>query len=79
MARLGPGLAVGEMALAGDEARSADVVAAQDAEVAELRVDDFDALVDAHPTIGAAVHINLARVLAARLRTANEQLRLLSR
>jgi glutaminase len=79
LARLGPGLAVGEMSLAGDEARSADVVAAQDAEVAELPVAAFDALVAAHPAIGAAVHVNLARTLATRLRTANEQLRLLSR
>jgi glutaminase len=78
LALLGPGLAVGEMALARDEARSADVVAAQDSEVAELSINAFDVLAASHPAIAARVHVNLARVLADRLRTANEQLRLLS-
>jgi glutaminase len=78
LALLGPGLAVGEMALARDEARSADVVAAQETEVAELTLEAFDRLAERDPAIAARVHVNLARVLADRLRTANDQLRLLS-
>jgi glutaminase len=79
LALLGPGLAVGEMALAREASRSADVVAARDTEVAELSVEAFDLLATSHPAIAARVHVNLARVLADRLRTANEQLGLLSR
>ena len=79
LARLVRGSPWGRWPSLGTRCVSADVVAAQDAEVAELHVDAFDALVEAHPAIGATVHVNLARFLAERLRTANEQLRLLSR
>jgi glutaminase len=79
LALLGPGLAVGEMSLVGDTTRSADVVAAQAGDVAELTVESFNLLTQAHPRIAARIHVNLARVLSDRLRTANEQLRLLSR
>jgi glutaminase len=79
LARLGAGVAVGEMALAGDSGRSADVVAAQDTVVAELSTEALATCAADHPGLLTHLHVNLARVLADRLRRANEQLRLLAR
>jgi glutaminase len=76
LARMGAGLAVGEMALVGDSARSAHVEVSQDAELAELPVSAVAALTSAHPDLALHLHRNLAHVLADRLRRANEQLRL---
>jgi glutaminase len=79
LARLGPGVAVGEMALVGDSGRSADVVAVQDGVVAELSTAAIAACAAAHPGLLTHLHVNLARVLADRLRRANDQLQLLAR
>jgi glutaminase len=79
VARLGPGLAVGEMAIVGDHTRSADVVAVAASDLAELRLADLDELTAVHPEVIHRIHLNLARVLADRLRSSNEQLRLLAR
>jgi CRP-like cAMP-binding protein len=79
LARLGPGVAVGEMALVGDSGRSARVVAVQDTVVAELSTGAIEACAAAHPGLLTHLHVNLARVLADRLRRANDQLRLLAR
>jgi glutaminase len=79
LARLGPGLAVGEMALVGDSVRSADVTAAQDSILTELPTAAVAALGATHPGLTTQLQVNLARVLADRLRQANEQLRLLAR
>jgi glutaminase len=79
VARLGPGLAVGEMAIVGDHTRSADVVAVAASDLAELRLADLDELTAVHPDVTHQIHLNLARVLADRLRSSNEQLRLLAR
>jgi glutaminase len=76
LARMGPGLAVGEMALVGDSVRSAHVEVSQDAELAELPIAGVATLTSAHPDLALHLHRNLARVLADRLRRANEQLRL---
>jgi CRP-like cAMP-binding protein len=78
LARLGPGVAVGEMALVGDSGRSAKVVAVQDTVVAELSTAAIEACAAAHSGLLAHLHVNLARVLADRLRRANDQLRLLA-
>ena len=79
LARLGAGVSVGEMALVGDNVRSADVVAAQDSEVTELSVAAVAELAASHATLTTRLHANLAQVLSDRLRRANEQLRLLGR
>jgi CRP-like cAMP-binding protein len=75
LARLGPGVAVGEMALVGDSGRSAKVVAVQDTVVAELSTAAIEACAAAHSGLLTHLHVNLARVLADRLRRANDQLR----
>ena len=79
LARLGPGVTVGEMALVDDSVRSADVVVAQDAVLIELSTAAIAALRTAYPGLTTHLHVNLTRVLADRLRRANEQLRLLVR
>jgi glutaminase len=78
LARLGPGVAVGEMALLADSVRSADVVAVDDSTLVELRIDHLATLARSRPGIESRVQINLARVLADRLRRANEHLALLA-
>ena len=78
LARLGAGVTVGEMALVGDQGRSADVMAAQDTQLAELPTAALSACTAIHPNLGTKLHLNLARILADRLRRANEQLHLLS-
>ena len=77
LARLGPGVTVGEMALAGDSVRSADVVVAEDALLTELTTAALASLGSAHPRVVARLNATLAQVLADRLRRANEHLRLL--
>lgn len=79
VARLGPGLAVGEMAIVGDHTRSADVVAVAASDLAELHLADLDEVTAVHPDVTHRINLNLARVLADRLRSSNEQLRLLAR
>jgi len=79
LARLGAGVAVGEMALVGDSGRAADVVALHDTVVAELSTASVAACAAAHPGLSTHLYVNLAQVLADRLRRANEQLRLLVR
>ena len=79
LARFGPGLAVGELALIGDANRSADIVADEDTTVAELDIAVVERMTAAVPAVGVTLHYNLARILARRLRGANDQLRLLSR
>jgi glutaminase len=78
LARLGAGVTVGEMALVGDHGRSADVLAAQDTQLAELPTAAINACTTMHPNLATKLHLNLARILADRLRRANEQLHLLS-
>jgi glutaminase len=79
LARFGPGLAVGELALIGDGNRSADIVADVDSTVAVLEVAAVERLAGAVPAVSVTLHYNLARILARRLRRANEHLKLLSR
>ena len=48
-------------------------------DVAELDVAVIERMTAAVPAVGVTLHYNLARILARRLRGANDQLRLLSR
>lgn len=70
LARLMPADSFGEMALADNEARSASVMA--DTPCVLVRINDR--IIDAKPEIGLKVYRNIARVLSARLRAADEVL-----
>jgi glutaminase len=79
LATFGPGVALGEMALLDDQTRSADVVCDEDSTVAALSLDGLRGLDAEHPGVRHTLDANLARLLARRLRTANAQIRALSR
>ena len=70
LARLGPTDSFGEMALVDNETRSASVTALTPCIL--VRLDDKT--INARPEIGLKVYRNVARVLAARLRAADEAL-----
>lgn len=70
LARLGPADSFGEMALADNEARSATVTALAPCVLVRLGDQAFNA----RPEIGMKIYRNVARVLAERLRNADELL-----
>lgn len=77
LATFGRGDFFGEMAFLDHEARSADAVAAADAEIFVLPRARFDALALEHRALASNLLEGLARSLAIRLRYANAELRLL--
>jgi serine/threonine-protein kinase len=70
LARLTAADSFGEMALADNEARSASVVAETDCVLVRLN----DQIIDSRPDIGLKVYRNIAKVVSARLRAADELL-----
>lgn len=70
LARLSSADSFGEMALADNEARSASVVADTDCVLVRIN----DQVINSRPEIGVKVYRNIARVLSARLRSADELL-----
>lgn len=70
LARLGPADTFGEMALVDNEARSASVVAVSACVL--VRLDDK--VINTRPDAGLKIYRNISRVLAARLRLADEAL-----
>lgn len=70
LARLTPADSFGEMALADREARSASVVADSDCILVRIN----DQVINARPEVGLKVYRNIARVVSARLRAADELL-----
>lgn len=70
LARLAPADSFGEMALADNEARSASVVADSDCVLVRIN----DQIINSRPEIGLKVYRNIAKVLSARLRKADELL-----
>lgn len=70
LARLAAADSFGEMALADKEARSASVVATSDCVLVRLN----DQMINAVPEIGLKVYRNIAKVVSARLRAADELL-----
>lgn len=70
LAKLNAADSFGEMSLADNEARSASVFAETDCVLVRLN----DQIMHAKPEIGLKVYRNIAKVLAARLRTADELL-----
>jgi hypothetical protein len=79
LSTLPAGAVVGELSFFDGRPRSAEVVAVTDAEVVRLAPEGFDALSAAHPALGRRIVLDLARVLAGRLRAANESVGRLSR
>ena len=79
LSTLSTGSVVGELSFFDGQPRSAEVVAVTDAEVVRLSPAGFDTLCAAHPALGRRILLDLARVLAGRLRASNESVRRLSR
>jgi CRP/FNR family cyclic AMP-dependent transcriptional regulator len=63
---------LGEMALIANEKRSASVLAKTDCVLLEIRRDDFMRLIETTPLLGVKVLLDLAELLAARLRHSDE-------
>jgi glutaminase len=78
LATLGAGVAFGEMAFLDEGRRSADIVAEEDSVLARLSIDDLHEIGRAWPQVMGTFSANLARNLSARLRRANEQVRMLA-
>jgi len=74
IARLQPGAIVGEIALFGQDRRSAAVASDGNSTLARINADAFNALIDQKPEIGVIVLRNLGRTLCKRLRSSNVQL-----
>lgn len=77
IATIGPGGVVGEMALFDGGLRSADVLADDRVVCREIATADFHGLLRTRPDMLQAIYANLTRDLAARLRTANREIRVL--
>ncbi len=73
------GSVVGELTFLDGQRRSADVVALTDGEVLRLSRMAFDSLSATHPSLGRTILLDLARVLAGRLRDASATVSRLSR
>jgi CRP-like cAMP-binding protein len=78
VATLSAGMMFGEMALLGENLRSANVSADSDVECWELRIDSLATLSESDPLLRATVYENLARKLVGNLRRANAEVQALS-
>lgn len=74
LASLSSGDFFGEVALVVDEPRTADAVAATDCELIFFLRPDLEEWIHSAPKQGAQLMANISRVLAGRLRHANEML-----
>ncbi len=74
-----PRTVVGEMSFLDGRPRSATLHALTDGELYELRFDAFETLSARYPELGRAILLDLGRILAGRLRLANEALELARR
>jgi SulP family sulfate permease len=75
VAGFGAGMAVGDFGLVERAPRSADVVADEPGVLAAFPIDELVVIDAASPGLAAKVYANLARLLAQRLRNANDQIR----
>jgi sulfate permease, SulP family len=73
----GPGSVVGEMGFFSGEQRSADVVAEVDSEVLCITHECNARIENQHPELARAIHRHVINTLAQRLRSANDEIRLL--
>jgi CRP/FNR family cyclic AMP-dependent transcriptional regulator len=71
LAELGEGDFFGEVALIIDEPRTADAIATEDSELIFFLRSDLEEWIQRSPKHGAQFMLNIARVLAARLRHTN--------
>jgi CRP-like cAMP-binding protein len=78
LANLIPGVIFGEMAILEGQRRSADAIADGDIVIYQMNKTDFDGLLTTKPTLAAKLVANIAREIAARLRTTNNELRIVS-
>lgn len=69
-----PRSVAGEVAFIDGRPRSATLRALADGEVFALRFEAFETLAARHPELGRAILLDLARILAGRLRLTNEAL-----
>ncbi len=74
IARLQPGAIIGEIALFGQDRRSAAVVSDGVSTLARINADAFNDMINCHPEIGVIVLRNLGKTLCKRLRSSNVQL-----
>lgn len=74
VATVGPGRAIGEMAVIDGETRSAACLVCEAAEIAVLTKTQFEALVGAYPVLGNKLLLRIARLLSQRLRLASGML-----
>lgn len=74
LTELEPGDFFGEVALFGDEVRTADAVSSGDSELIGFFRPDLQEWVERSPKLGVKVLLQLGHVLAARLRSTNERL-----
>ena len=77
LAKMNAGVAFGEMALLSDAARTADIVADEEVECYVIGAETIAELAARRPAIHAALLGNLGRLLAERLRRANNEIRML--
>lgn len=74
LAELGPGDFFGEVALFGDEIRTADATVSGDSELIGFFRPDLQEWVERSPKLGVKVLLQLGKVLAERLRRTNERM-----
>jgi CRP-like cAMP-binding protein len=74
LAELGPGDFFGEVALFGDEVRTADAISLGETELVGFFRPDLQEWVERSPKLGVQVLLQLGQVLAERLRNTNERL-----
>jgi CRP-like cAMP-binding protein len=75
LAILKPGACFGEMAVFDRSERSTDAVAHQACTLASLARSDLERLLEFEPELGYRLLLGLVRLLSARLRTTNDQVR----
>lgn len=69
---IGPRSVTGEMAFLDGRPRAATIRALTDADLMRVSFESYEALAARHPELGRAILLDLGRILAARLRRANE-------
>lgn len=72
---IGEGEFMGEMSFLNNSARSADIVAIEDAQILELKKADLDKLVEEYPAMGVKFYRCVAEELSQKLARNNDDLR----